>query len=155
MKCLMATLKGAHLKYIRYDSKTKYKIDKYIERESWSVIDWDEWIAKKLVDKLFSAKKYVPYYQNYWRKNKLPFEKLANWPIITKEEINLYPKDHFIDERYSFRNLYCDHTSGTTGTPLNIYLDYDTIKEQYALFESRVKIKYEINYGDSWAIIGS
>ena len=51
--------------------------------------------------------------------------------------------------------MYHDHTSGTTGTPLDIYIDHDSVKEQYALFEARVKYKYDLKIDDTWAIIGS
>jgi len=61
----------------------------------------------------------------------------------------------FIDTRFKKSKLYHDHTSGTTGTPLDIYLDYDSVKEQYALFEARVKQKYNIELYERWAIIGA
>ena len=61
----------------------------------------------------------------------------------------------FIDERFKKAKLYNDHTSGTTGTPMDIYLDHDSIKEQYALFEARVKLKYNLTFNDRWAIIGA
>ena len=61
----------------------------------------------------------------------------------------------FFDERFKKNKLYHDHTSGTTGTPIDIYLDHDSVKEQYALFEARVKLKYNLQYNDIWAIIGT
>ena len=150
----MASIKGTYLKNIRYDSTTSQRIEKYIERENWNKKQWQEWVNSKLNETLHNARKYVPFYQKYWSECEKSCEKLKNWPIITKQKINEFP-DLFIDTRFKKSKLYHDHTSGTTGTPLDIYLDYDSVKEQYALFEARVKRKYEIKLDETWAIIGA
>jgi len=150
----MASTKGAYLKNIRYDSTTPQRIEKYIERESWNKKQWQEWVDSKLNETLYNARKYVPFYQKYWSECEKSYEELKNWPIITKQKINEFP-DLFIDARFKKSQLYHDHTSGTTGTPLDIYLDYDSVKEQYALFEARVKQKYNIELDEPWAIIGA
>ena len=136
----MASIKGAHLKHIRYDSTTPQRIEKYLERETWTKKQWKEWVDAKLNITLHNARKYVPFYQKYWSESEKSYEDLKNWPIITKHKINKSP-GLFIDTRFKKSQLYHDHTSGTTGTPLDIYLDYDSVKEQYALFEARVKKK--------------
>ena len=150
----MASTKGAYLKNIRYDSTTPQRIEKYIERESWNKKQWQEWVDSKLNETLYNTRKYVPFYQKYWSECEKSYEELKNWPIITKQKINEFP-DLFIDARFKKSQLYHDHTSGTTGTPLDIYLDYDSVKEQYALFEARVKQKYNIELDEPWAIIGA
>jgi phenylacetate-CoA ligase len=150
----MASTKGAYLKNIRYDSTTPQRIEKYIERESWNKKKWQEWVDSKLNATLHNAREYVPFYQKYWLECEKSYEDLKNWPIITKQKINEFP-DLFIDTRFKKSKLYHDHTSGTTGTPLDIYLDYDSVKEQYALFEARVKQKYNIELDEPWAIIGA
>ena len=40
----MASIKGAHLKHIRYDSTTPQRIEKYLEREAWTKKQWKEWV---------------------------------------------------------------------------------------------------------------
>ena len=150
----MASTKGAYLKNIRYDSTTPQRIEKYIERENWNKKQWQEWVDSKLNETLHNAREYVPFYQKYWSECEKSYEELKNWPIITKQKINESP-DLFIDTRFKKSKLYHDHTSGTTGTPLDIYLDYDSVKEQYALFEARVKQKYNIELDEPWAIIGA
>ena len=150
----MASLKGAYLRKLRYDSTSLLRIEKYLERETWNRKQWQEWIDSRLNKVLHNARHYVPYYQKYWSKSNKSYEYLENWPILTKQKINESP-DLFIDRRFAKSRLYHDHTSGTTGTPLDIYLDYDSVKEQYALFEARVKKKYNVELEDSWAIIGA
>jgi len=150
----MASLKGAYLKKLRYDSNSILLIEKYLERETWNRMQWKNWIDYRLSEVLYNAKHYVPFYQEYWSKSNKPFDSLENWPILTKQKINESP-ELFIDSRFSKSRLYHDHTSGTTGTPLDIYLDNNSIKELYALFEARVKRKYHIKLDDTWAIIGA
>ena len=150
----MASAQGAYLEGVRYDSTTAKRIEGYLEREYWSGEDWKSWKNSSLEKTLYNAKKYIPFYQQYWASNNKSYEELKNWPILTKKMINNSP-DLFIDSRYKKSKLYEDHTSGTTGTPLDIYLDHDSVKEQYALFTARVKLKYNINLKDRWAIIGS
>ena len=130
----MASAQGAYLEHVRYDSTTAKRIEGYLEREYWSGEDWKSWKNSSLEKTLYNAKKYVPFYQQYWVTREKTYEDLKNWPIITKKIINENP-DLFIDERFKKNKLFNDHTSGTTGTPIDIFLDYDSVKEQYALFE--------------------
>ena len=153
-KCIMASTQGAYLEHLRYDSTTPKRIEGYLERECWSGEEWKSWKDSSLEKLLYNAKKYVPFYQQYWATRGKTYEDLKNWPIITKKTINENP-DLFVDQRFEKAKLYHDHTSGTTGTPLDIYLDHDSVKEQYALFEARVKLKYNLKFNDTWSIIGS
>ena len=150
----MATIQGYYLSKIRYDKNFQKRVDKYLSRESWSSHEWSHYQEKKLDKLLKEARKYVPFYNDYWSSKKDSFLHLDNWPIISKAIIMKNPLS-FIDDRYKNNRLYKDHTSGTTGTPLEIYLDYDSVREQYAFFHARVKFKYGIKFNDRWAIIGS
>jgi len=155
IKCIMATVKGGYLNSLRYDIKTESRIQKYIDRESWDKKKWDAWIVLRLQETLYNARNNIPYYKKYWDESReKKYELLENWPILVKEDINKCP-ELFIDKNYNRFKLFNDHTSGTTGTPLDLYIDYDSVKEQYALFEARVKRKYNISITDPWAIIGS
>jgi phenylacetate-CoA ligase len=150
----MASLKGYYLNKIRYDQTTQKRISLYLERETWSKSDWAQWQESAILKILREAKKFVPYYRNFWKGNAADSDDLHNWPVINKEIINKSPQQ-FINEKYKISSLFVDHTSGTTGTPLNIYMDYETVKEQYAFFQARVKEKYSIRLSDKWAIIGA
>ena len=154
VKCAFASVYGFYLDYVRYDNSLRKRVNQYLDRETWTAKEWNNWKSETLQKTLFHARKYVPFYKKYWRGKTKSYEQIENWPIITKKTINENP-DLFIDQRFKKAKLYQDHTSGTTGTPLDIFLDYDSVKEQYALFEARVKIKYDIEFNDRWAIIGA
>lgn len=50
--------------------------------------------------------------------------------------------------------MFHDHTSGTTGTSLDLWLTKDTVKHWYALFEARTRKWYGLTRKDRWAILG-
>ena len=88
IKCILASLKGAYLKKLRYDATSLLRIDSYLERETWDRRQWQDWIDSKLSKVLYNARNYVPYYQKYWSKSNKSYEYLENWPILTKKMIN-------------------------------------------------------------------
>ena len=117
----MATIEGYRLQKWRYSSRTEELINIYNERETWSEDYWKKWVQNLIDKSLDNAKKYVPFYQEYWKDKNESFELLENWPIIKKQDIIKSPQA-FLDTRYNKSDLYLDHTSGTTGTPFNIFL---------------------------------
>jgi phenylacetate-CoA ligase len=50
--------------------------------------------------------------------------------------------------------MYRDHTSGTTGTPVDFYSSREILRKWYALFEARWRRWYGVSLRDNWAIIG-
>ena len=58
----MASVKGAYLEKIRYDSTTLDRIEKYLERENWSSYEWKRWKDSHLEKILYNARKYVIHY---------------------------------------------------------------------------------------------
>ena len=158
-KCFLASLKGYSLKNLRYDKNTEQRIKKFISRKNWTEERWEKYQLEKLNLVLLNARENVPFYKKYWD-NKLAVEdgleyrNIAHWPIISKKDVQKN-EGLFLDRRISKNDFYIDHTSGTTGTPINIYLSKEAVKNQYALFYARVKNPYGIKLDDAWAIIGS
>jgi phenylacetate-CoA ligase len=50
--------------------------------------------------------------------------------------------------------MYHDHTSGTTGTQLDLWLKKETVRNWYALFETRSRLWYGVSQNDRWAMLG-
>ena len=50
--------------------------------------------------------------------------------------------------------MFCEHTSGTTGTPLTLWQSRETVRQWYALFEARWRRWYGLSRNDRWAILG-
>jgi phenylacetate-CoA ligase len=100
----------------------------------------------------------VPYYSEYWEKrrrqgDRASWETIENWPVLEKEQLRIAP-EAFVAEDCDIRKMFHEHTSGTTGKPLDLWWSRDTVRNWYALFEARCRRWYGISRHDRWAIFG-
>ena len=158
LKVLAASIKGYHLQHLRYGKDTERMVEEAVERESWDGDQWKMWQAERLEFVLNRSVKTVPYYRRHWEEqrkngNRASWIYLENWPILKKEEVRKSPLA-FVAEDCNPRKMYCDHTSGTSGTPLKIWESIWTIQQWYALFEARWRRWYGVSRFDRWAILG-
>ncbi|MCW5960598.1 MAG: phenylacetate--CoA ligase family protein [Pyrinomonadaceae bacterium] len=153
---LAASLRGHYLNSWRYDKNSQILVEQALERDFWGRKDWDRWVGNRL-DKLLSrARTSVPYYREVWdeRSDDLQSsDKLENWQILEKDSVRKEAENLVADDR-NLKKMFCDHTSGTTGTALNIWASSDTVKHWYALNEARCRNWYGVTKNDRWAILG-
>jgi phenylacetate-CoA ligase len=100
----------------------------------------------------------VPYYRAYWSSqrrqgNVASWAILDNWPILEKQSVRANPLA-FIADDCNPKQMYHEHTSGTTGTPLNLWWSKQTVREWFALIEARLRHWHDVSYHDRWAILG-
>jgi phenylacetate-CoA ligase len=50
--------------------------------------------------------------------------------------------------------MFHEHTSGTSGTALDLWWSRRTVRHWYALFEARCRVWYGVSRHDRWAILG-
>ncbi len=50
--------------------------------------------------------------------------------------------------------MFNEHTSGTTGKPLNVWLSRETVQQWFAIYEARARRWYGVSRHDKWAILG-
>ncbi len=88
---------------------------------------------------LAHAYEYVEFYEKTWRERgihpndiKGPND-ILRLPIVTKEDIRANP-EQFVSKAYRRSSLVPIHTSGTTGTPLTLWMASDAIQKNYAFF---------------------
>lgn len=144
-KHLFANLRGWQLRYLRYGEKTKHWIQLAEEREYWTTNQWNDWHEtqlSKLIDKAQKTKYYKINNYNY-----------KNIPILDKQALRKNNSDFVVESIKKF-NLFKDYTSGTTGTPISIFLKRETIQLWYALVERRWRNWYGLSRKDKWAIFG-
>ena len=67
VKCLFASFYGFYLDHVRYDNSLRKRVDRYLERETWTEKQLKNWQKDILQRTLFYARKHVPYYKSYWR----------------------------------------------------------------------------------------
>jgi phenylacetate-CoA ligase len=173
LRCLAASARGWRLSSWRYGRETDRLVEGALERETWSANQWSVWREERLDHILQRAVNRIPFYREYWEKQKAESKKqkptigvqpkddvarggwqeLQNWPVLKKAELRSRP-ELFVAEDCDRRRMFCEHTSGTTGTPLALWKSRDTVRQWYALFEARWRRWYGLSRHDRWAILG-
>lgn len=158
LRTLAATLYGANLRRWRYGKETESLIGEAIQREAWSKERWQSWQEERLAYVLHRAATRVPYYRNEWSRRRRggdtrSFEYLEHWPILTKQDLRANPRS-FVADDCTIRSMFHESTSGSTGTPVELWWSHRTVREWYALFEARWRRWHGVSMQDWWAIIG-
>ena len=153
----VASLRGYYLNYSRYGAETEKKVTQALEREFWSTAELEKWTNGRLEQVLGRAATRVPYYREQWELadpgNGDSWKTLQNWPVLRKNALR-GNKTAFVADDVNPRRLFLEHTSGTTGTPVEFWSDRATLQAWYALAEARWRRWYGISRRDRWAIIG-
>ena len=58
IKCAFATAYGLYLNHVRYDKNLRKRVNHYLERETWTAKQWDNWQNETLGRTLYNAKKW-------------------------------------------------------------------------------------------------
>lgn len=158
VRSVAASLHGYRLRSWRYGPETDALAMEALERERWGPDEWKAWQQERLSRLLYRAAKQVPYYREYWLRMKRQGERrspedLANWPVLSKETVRQHP-EAFVADDCNTRAMYSEHTSGTTGTPLYLWLSRDTIRQSYSLFEARTRLWHGVSRTDRWGLLG-
>lgn len=153
-----ASLRGYYLSRWRYDANTEKLVEEALERDYWSEKQWSEWRENRLSFILHRAATKVPFYRESWKKrrqrgDRSSWEYLENWEILEKQALRDKAKE-FVADDCDRAKMFLDHTSGTTGTSLNLWINAETVKFWYALFEARSRRWYNISRDTRWAILG-
>lgn len=158
LRVFAASLYGVRQYGLRYSSRTEQMIANAVTRESWSTSQWQDWQREHLAQLLSHASKHVPYYRRQWEKrrqagDKSSVELLENWQVLSKDVLRNTPHE-FIADGVNLRSQIAEHTSGTTGKPLTLWLDKDAVRQWYALTDARWRGWYGISRHDRWGILG-
>jgi phenylacetate-CoA ligase len=158
LRSTAAAAHGGYLRAWRYGPRTDQLRDEALAREHWTPQQWKTWRDERLAFLLQRAATKVPYYREHWaerrrRGDKISWELLQNWPLLEKETLREKPAA-FVAEDRSRSRMFHDHTSGTTGKSLDVWLSRDTVQAWYALFEARCRHWNGVSRYDRWAIIG-
>lgn len=158
LRVLAASGRGYYLRWWRYGPETERLVEEALERETWSFKQWKRWQEDRLSHILHRAATKVPYYRQYWldrcrHGDRTSWKELKNWPILKKEALRENSQS-FVAEDCDPRGMFCDHTSGTTATPLFIYSKKSVVRQAYALFEARIRRWHGVSLKDRWVMLG-
>ena len=157
-KNLFATVRGVQLRRMRYGPETDDLVEAALERDQWSGKQWQPYREERLASMLERAAKHVPYYRDHWDERRRAGDRAAvdvleNWPILEKETLRKNPHAFLADDSDP-RTLYHIQTSGTTGTPIQLWWSPRMMREHYALHEARARRWYGVTRHSRYAMIG-
>ena len=152
-RVLAASARGAQLRRWRYSRGSEALVEEALARDRWPLERWETWQSQRVAEVLRRAATSVPYYRDHWatRDDGNP-EQLRDWPLLGKEVLRQGTR-RFVSEASRGR-LFEDHTSGTSGTPLTVYLTRPTVRAWYALHEARTRRWHGVSRHDRWAMLG-
>ena len=174
LRSCAASAHGWRLRAWRYGRETDLLVEAAAARETWTAVDWAMWQKIRLDTILSKAIKSVPFYRELWRRQKItsgrgssekqgvvgragvpeqPWRELENWPVLKKEDVRKCP-EAFMAEGTDRRRMLCEHTSGTTGTPLTLWQSRETVREWYGLMEVRWRRWNGLSRSNRWAMLG-
>jgi phenylacetate-CoA ligase len=146
------------LNWWRYGRDLESLVDQALAREQWSPEQWRVFQETRLAEVLHRAATRVPYYREHWARRRRNGDRaaqdlLANWPILGKQDLRRAPRAFLADDRNP-RCMLRERTSGTTGTPLDLWAGRRSVQAWYALVEARWRRWYGVTRTDPWAILG-
>ena len=158
LRSLAASARGRQLRRWRYGADSERLVQEALEREQWSAAQWQEWRTARLALVLERAARRVPYYREMWAQRRRKGERaswqyLENWPVLEKQTLRAQAPA-FVADDCTRPKMFHDHTSGTTGTSLDIWLSRATVQRWYALFEARSRRWYGVSRYDHWGLLG-
>ena len=153
-----ATLRGLYLRAWRDGPQTRHATEQALGRERWSAAEWDSYRTRRLAYVLTRAATRVPFYRAQWaerrqRGDDRPHERLENWPILEKDTLRTHARS-FVADDANPRLMFHEHTSGTTGKPLDLWCSRDTLRGWYGISEARWRRWHGVSAADRWAILG-
>ncbi|MCC7124222.1 MAG: phenylacetate--CoA ligase family protein [Acidobacteria bacterium] len=149
---------GLYLRKWRFGKQTERLVADALARDKWTPERWHAYQQERLAHILERAATRVPYYRDYWSRrrslgDRTSWDQLEHWPVLEKDIVRRMP-EAFVADDMDTRRMYCEQTSGTTGTPLRLWWSRETVREWYALNEARSRRWYGISRQDRWAIVG-
>lgn len=127
-----------------YGDGYRRNCETFDQQEFWSRVQIDQWQLAEIQKIIAVAARYVPHYQDSFKKAGVRPEDIQSindirrLPVLNKETIRENARK-LVDARLDIRQLIQDRTSGSTGTPLQIFWPKKMFKKWWSLHERRVR----------------
>jgi phenylacetate-CoA ligase len=142
LKCRLASWNAWRLDRQRYGPAYRRHLESIAEHDRWAANRFAEFQEAALVELVRQAGERVPYYRRLFETTGIDagqFNGLADLPrlpILQKETLRVDPMS-LVDETLDRAQLIVLHTSGTTGTPLELYRDASLNAAAFAYLDAR------------------
>ena len=136
MQTALLSAYGLKLRRLRYRGVHSRVLRELLDSQ-W--LSTDEHLSRQLMllnAALEDARRTVPFYRTArWPRERLSsLDQLRELPILRKEDVRLAGRT-LVSERYVHGPLTEIHTGGTSGKPLTVYCNAETVQRNYAFFE--------------------
>jgi phenylacetate-CoA ligase len=156
----LISLYGYYWKNRRFGKGFKEELIAWKAREKYTKEDWVLYQTNELRKLLVYAFENVPYYQRTYTecgfaKNDLQnfeLKDLKSLPYLEKDDLRKYGRTELLSIRRKKGKFYA--SSGSTGTPVSIYISKDFHRKWNAAYEARVRNWAGVNYEMSRGMIG-
>jgi phenylacetate-CoA ligase len=157
---LLITIYGYYWKQRRFGKRYKKNVQKWRDRDLFTESQWNDYQTKELRKLLLHAFDTVPFYTEKYKKHgfvRADFENfmlsdIKKLPFLEKEEYRKYGKTTLLSSKKEKGKYY--YSSGSTGTPIAVYLSRNTHQKWSAAYEVRVRNWAKVNYRLSRGMIG-
>ena len=135
---LMVSVQGWQFAYRRWDpALVRALLADLLESQWWSAEQFEAFQNQKLHEHIKFAAERIPYYQRVFREAGInpddirTREDLTRIPILEKTVVRDSPEQFLVDGRPD-KGWRQGHTSGTTGTPLDVYTTRESFSRHWS-----------------------
>ncbi|MCF6212461.1 MAG: hypothetical protein L3J45_00380 [Flavobacteriaceae bacterium] len=156
----MMSLYGLYWKRRRYGGVFKKKLIDFKIRDSFSNQQWHDYQTKELRKLLVHAFTTVPYYKETYKQHgfklsdfeKFELDNLKKLPYLEKESLRKFGTTKLMSSQKAKGVFYS--SSGSTGTPTQIYFSKEFHQTYSAMYEARVRHWAGLDYKMPRGMIG-
>ena len=130
---------GLYWRWLRFGSGYRDFIHDYLEREKYSLNDWQTWSQREMAELLKLALLQVPYYRDTWdekQKQAARAGDLQGLPLLEKDAVRANPRAFIRQDVHPDRD-YSFYTSGSSGPPIASIWIRPEIRASLAIREAR------------------
>lgn len=155
------TLYGYYWRIRRQSGSFPREVAAFSKRDTYGTEQWDAYQTARLRELLTWSFTHVPAYRRKWSSlgvTEADLRQMANsglrsLPLTDRDYLRQSPTDYVADS-VSRRKLKAMHTSGSTGSPITIYLTSKTHQVFQAAYEVRCRHWASVDCSMSRAMIG-
>jgi phenylacetate-CoA ligase len=157
---ILVSIYGFYWKHRRYGGVFKNYLSVFKSHEKYTKQEWTDYQTRELRKLLTHAFTNVPFYKKLYTKygfslkdfEEFEISDLKKLPYLEKEDLRKYGTTELLSDVKENGKFYS--SSGSTGTPIQIYFSEKFHQIWSALYEVRVRNWAGVNYKNSRAMIG-
>lgn len=155
---LGVSMYGWFLKKRRYGARFRSELVEFKQRESFTTAQWGVYQKGELIKLLKHSIEHVPFYREAFKDitaenvSSFSMDDLKKLPFLEKNDVRQFGKTTLMSEIAS-KGIYFS-SSGSTGTPTQIFYSREMHQKWFAAYEARVRYWAGVSINDGRGMIG-